>query len=498
MGVLYILDEPSIGLHQRDNDKLLATLKRLRDLGNTLIVVEHDEDTMRAADYIVDIGPGAGAHGGEVVAAGTPEEIMADAPTASPAQYLSGRKAHRGARAAAGQRQAADGARRARKQPEEHRRELSPGHVDCVTGVSGCGKSSLVNESSTSAGGDLNRAQPAPASTKHRGHGASGQGHRHRPVAPSGARRAPTRPPTRACSTTSATCSPAPRTRRRAATAPGASPSTSRAAAARPAAATALLKIEMHFLPDIYVPCEVCHGKRYNRETLEVRYKGKNIADVLDMTVGGGAGLLCQPAAHRASSRPCATWAWAISSSASPPPRSPAARRSASSWQRSSPAAQPARPLYPGRADHRPAHRRAQAAEVLQRWSTRATPCSSSSTIWMSSRCRLYHRPGPGGRQTAAARSSPAARRSSTMELYSPLYIYMKRTNGVGHALLIVGYNAERKWFVAVYLSPRGFQGDTVRTYELSFAQNRQRVMRCPYAKDLEAQRSCRCISGIG
>ena len=286
MGVLYILDEPSIGLHQRDNDKLLATLKNLRDLGNSLIVVEHDEDTMRAADYLIDIGPGAGVHGGQVVAAGTPAEVMAN-PDSLTGQYLSGKKkieVPTVRRPGNGKVLKVIGA------SENNLRhidvEFPLGTFTVVTGVSGSGKSSLVNEVlfkrlgaelmrmkvrlgkcdriegieqldkvvniDQSPIGRTPRSNPATytglfndirdlfASTQEAKSRGYGQGRFSFNVR--GGR-------CEACS------------------------------------GDGLLKIEMHFLPDIFVPCEVCKGRRYNRETLEVRYKGKNIADVLDMTV---------------------------------------------------------------------------------------------------------------------------------------------------------------------------------------------------------------------
>ena len=284
MGVLYILDEPSIGLHQRDNDKLLATLCRLRDLGNTLIVVEHDEDTMRAADYLIDIGPGAGAHGGQVVAAGTPEEVMAD-PDSLTGQYLSGKKAHRGAAA----RRPGNGklltVRGARENNLKNIDISVPlGTFTCVTGVSGSGKSSLVNEIIYKRlGAELNRMKTHPG--KHTA--MEGLEYLDKVVgidqSPITARPAPTPPPTPTSSTTSAIFLPPRRRPRPVATGRGVSPSTP-VAGCEACSGDGLLKIEMHFLADVYVPCEVCHGKRYNRETLEVKYKGKSIADVLDMT----------------------------------------------------------------------------------------------------------------------------------------------------------------------------------------------------------------------
>ena len=240
MGVLYILDEPSIGLHQRDNDKLLATLKRLRDLGNTLIVVEHDEDTMRAADYLIDIGPGAGAHGGQVMAAGTPEEVMAN-PNSLTGQYLSGKRSipvPEKRRPGSGEFLTVRGA------AENNLRHIDVsvplGTFTCVTGVSGSGKSSLVNEIIFKRlGADLNRMKARPG----RHDAIEGEEFLDKVVgidqSPIGRTPAPIPPPIRGCSTRSAICSPPPRRPRPGATARDDSPSTPRAAAARPAAATA-------------------------------------------------------------------------------------------------------------------------------------------------------------------------------------------------------------------------------------------------------------------
>ena len=286
MGVLYILDEPSIGLHQRDNDLLLATLKRLRDLGNTLIVVEHDEDTMRAADYIVDIGPGAGVHGGEVVACGTAQDIM-DTPGSITGDYLAGR----------------------RKVPVPEQRRLGNGHqliirgaaennlrhIDvafplgtfiAVTGVSGSGKSSLVNEilyKRLSA--DLNRTKARPG--KH--DGVEGEEFLDKVIAidqsPIG--RTPRSNPatyTGLFNDIRDLFASTPDAKSRG-YGPGRFSFNVRGGRCEACSGDGLIKIEMHFLPDIYVPCEVCKGKRYNRETLEVRYKGKNIHEVLEMTV---------------------------------------------------------------------------------------------------------------------------------------------------------------------------------------------------------------------
>ena len=286
MGVLYILDEPSIGLHQRDNDKLLATLKRLRDLGNTLIVVEHDEDTMRAADYIIDVGPGAGVHGGEIVAAGTPEEIMAN-PRSLTGQYLSGKRRI----AVPAQRRAGSGNKLVvRGAAENNLRgvdvEIPLGTFTCVTGVSGSGKSSLVNEIIyKKLGADLNRMKVRAG--RHRA--IEGEEFLDKVICidqtPIG--RTPRSNPatyTNLFNDIRDLFASTPDAKARGYT-NGRFSFNVRGGRCEACAGDGQLKIEMHFLPDIYVPCEVCHGKRYNRETLEVRYKGKNIADVLDMTV---------------------------------------------------------------------------------------------------------------------------------------------------------------------------------------------------------------------
>ena len=285
MGVLYILDEPSIGLHQRDNDKLLATLRQLRDLGNTVLVVEHDEDTMRAADYIVDIGPGAGVHGGEVVAAGSLQDII-NSPRSITGQYLSGVKkipvpAER--RKGNGKQLVIRGA------AENNLRHIDVsiplGTFTCVTGVSGSGKSSLVNEILyKKLAGALNHARTRPGKFD----SIEGLEHLDKVVgidqSPIG-RTPRSNPATYTglfndirdlfASTADA------RTR---GYGPGRFSFNVKGGRCEACGGDGLVKIEMHFLADVYVPCEVCRGKRYNRETLEVLYKGKNIADVLDMT----------------------------------------------------------------------------------------------------------------------------------------------------------------------------------------------------------------------
>ena len=285
MGVLYILDEPSIGLHQRDNDKLLATLEHLRDLGNTLIVVEHDEDTMRAADFLVDVGPGAGSHGGQIVAAGTLQDIL-DCPQSITGQYLSGARkipVPTERRMGNGKKLVIRGARENNLKNLDV--EIPLGTFTCVTGVSGSGKSTLVNEV-------LNKTLLAKLN------------------------HARTRPGVCTCiegienldKVIDIDQSPIGRTPRSnpatytglfndirdlfASTAeakmrgygPGRFSFNVKGGRCEACCGDGLVKIEMHFLADVYVPCEVCHGSRYNRETLEVQYKGKNIAQVLDMT----------------------------------------------------------------------------------------------------------------------------------------------------------------------------------------------------------------------
>ncbi|WP_297365745.1 excinuclease ABC subunit UvrA [Thauera sp.] len=286
-GVMYVLDEPSIGLHQRDNDRLLATLARLRDLGNTVIVVEHDEDAIRGADYLVDMGPGAGEHGGHIVAHGTPAEVMA-APQSVTADYLSGRRRI----VVPAQRRPPDperqlcirGARGNNLKAVDV--TLPVGLFICVTGVSGSGKSTLINDTLAKAAAQaLNGAATEPA-----GHDAiEGLSHFDKLIdvnqAPIG------RTPRSNPATYTGMLTPirelfagVPEARARG-YGPGRFSFNVRGGRCEACQGDGLVKVEMHFLPDMYVPCDVCHGRRYNRETLEIRYKGRTIDEVLGMTV---------------------------------------------------------------------------------------------------------------------------------------------------------------------------------------------------------------------
>ncbi|MBQ1820601.1 MAG: excinuclease ABC subunit UvrA [Clostridia bacterium] len=286
VGVLYILDEPSIGLHQRDNAKLLETLKNLRDLGNTLIVVEHDEETMRSADFIVDIGPRAGVHGGEIMAAGTPEQVMA-CENSLTGQYLSHKRTipvPETRRTGSGKSLVVRGARA--NNLKNVTVEFPLGKFICVTGVSGSGKSSLVNEVlKKRLLHDLNRAK-----VRAKAHDAiDGIEHLNKIIdidqSPIG--RTPRSNPatyTGLFDLIRALYATTPDAKLRGYTS-GRFSFNVKGGRCEACKGDGIVKIEMHFLPDVYVPCEVCHGRRYNRETLEVRYKGKNIHDVLEMTV---------------------------------------------------------------------------------------------------------------------------------------------------------------------------------------------------------------------
>jgi excinuclease ABC subunit A len=285
VGVCYILDEPSIGLHQRDNGKLLGTLKHLRDLGNTVIVVEHDEETMRAADQIIDIGPGAGSHGGELVAQGTADEIM-KVPESITGQYLSGKKMID----VPSKRRKPTGFLTVRGAQEHNLKNIDVkiplGIFACVTGVSGSGKSSLVNEILyKTLARKLNRAHTI--SGKCAGIDGIGQLDKVIDIDQSPIGRTPRSNPAtytgvfdmiRDLFANTADARARGYTK-------GRFSFNVKGGRCEACSGDGIVKIEMHFLPDVYVPCDVCHGKRYNRETLEVRYKGKNIYDVLDMTV---------------------------------------------------------------------------------------------------------------------------------------------------------------------------------------------------------------------
>ena len=285
VGVAYILDEPSIGLHQRDNDKLLATLKHLRDLGNSLIVVEHDEDTMLAADYIVDIGPGAGEHGGQVVAVGNAQEIMKN-PNSVTGAYLSGKIRI----PVPTERKKPTGYLKVVGAQENNLKNIDVkfplGIMTCVTGVSGSGKSSLVNQILYKRlARDLNRARTIPG--KHKRIEGLEQVDKVINIDQSPIGRTPRSNPatyTGVFDLIRDLFAGTPDAKARGYK-KGRFSFNVKGGRCEACAGDGILKIEMHFLPDVYVPCEVCGGKRYNRETLEVRYKGKNIYDILNMTV---------------------------------------------------------------------------------------------------------------------------------------------------------------------------------------------------------------------
>ncbi len=285
VGVAYILDEPSIGLHQRDNDKLLNTLKHLRDLGNSVIVVEHDEDTMREADYIVDVGPGAGEHGGEIVAVGTAEDIMKNKNSITGA-YLSGRETI----PVPSERAKPTGWIKVLGASQNNLKNIDVmiplGIMTCITGVSGSGKSSLINEILYKhLARDLNRARTIPG--KHKGIKGIEQLDKVIAIDQSPIGRTPRSNPATYTGVFdlirdlfAATADAKAKGYKK-----GRFSFNVKGGRCEACAGDGILKIEMHFLPDVYVPCEVCHGKRYNRETLEVKYKGKSIYDVLNMTV---------------------------------------------------------------------------------------------------------------------------------------------------------------------------------------------------------------------
>ena len=290
VGVMYILDEPSIGLHQRDNDRLLATLTHLRDLGNTVIVVEHDEDAIRAADYVIDIGPGAGVHGGEIVARGTPEEIIAN-PASMTGQYLSGEKeiaVPKTRNKGNGKQLVLSGA--SGNNLQNVTLTLPLGVMTCITGVSGSGKSTLINATLYPvAAAKLNKA----TSLTHAPYkNLKGLDHLDKVIdidqSPIG------RTPRSNPATYTGLFTPirelfaGTQEARSRGYKPGRFSFNVKGGRCEACQGDGVIKVEMHFLPDVYVPCDICKGKRYNRETLEVRYKGKNIHEVLEMTVEEG------------------------------------------------------------------------------------------------------------------------------------------------------------------------------------------------------------------
>lgn len=286
-GVMYVLDEPSIGLHQRDNDRLLATLKRLRDLGNSVIVVEHDEDAIREADFVVDMGPGAGEHGGNVLIADTPENV-AKCEKSVTGQYLGGKKSiavpSERTPVNPGRMLVLKGARG--NNLKNVTLELPLGLITCITGVSGSGKSTLINDTLAKiTARELNRAQEEPAPYDD----IRGLEHLDKVInvdqSPIG------RTPRSNPATYTGLFTPirelfagVPLSRERGYNV-GRFSFNVKGGRCEACQGDGVIKVEMHFLPDVYVPCEVCHGKRYNRETLEIQYKGKNISQVLDMTV---------------------------------------------------------------------------------------------------------------------------------------------------------------------------------------------------------------------
>ncbi|MEZ5062292.1 MAG: excinuclease ABC subunit UvrA [Solirubrobacterales bacterium] len=300
VGVLYILDEPSIGLHQRDNAKLIATLERLRDLGNTVIVVEHDEGTMRAADYLVDLGPGAGEHGGRVVAAGTPDEVIRD-PASLTGEYLSGKRVI----PVPEERRKGRGELVVRGAREHNLKgvdaKIPVGTLTCVTGVSGSGKSTLVNETLyRSVANRLHRARTRPGA--HDRIEGLKQIDKVINIDQSPIGRTPRSNPATYTGVFDHIRQLFAKTKEARARGyqPGRFSFNVKGGRCEVCKGDGQIKIEMHFLPDVYVPCEQCHGRRYNRETLEVRFKGKSIADVLEMPVEEAVDFFAKiPKIHR-------------------------------------------------------------------------------------------------------------------------------------------------------------------------------------------------------
>ena len=308
-GVMYVLDEPSIGLHQRDNERLIETLKHLRDLGNSVIVVEHDEEAIIAADHVVDMGPGAGVHGGEIVAQGTPDEILRN-PASLTGQYLSGRKAIAHAGAAPPARPQAHAAHRgrARQQPEERDRGHSRGPVRAPSPACPARASprSSTTRSTTPSRTTSTARRRSPRSTTT----IEGLDHFDKVInvdqSPIG------RTPRSNPATYTGLFTPirdlfagVPESRARG-YGPGRFSFNVKGGRCEACQGDGVIKVEMHFLPDVYVPCDVCHGKRYNRETLEVHYKGRSIAEVLDMTVESAHEFFASVPVDRAQARDAA------------------------------------------------------------------------------------------------------------------------------------------------------------------------------------------------
>ena len=413
-GVLYVLDEPSIGLHQRDNRRLIETLTRLRDLGNTLIVVEHDEDTIAHADWVVDIGPAAGEHGGQVVHSGPYEELLTN-PESITGAYLSGKHAHRGPGdpPAGGPQAPAHGGRRPRAQPARDRRRLPAGRARPRS--PGCPGRASPRWSTTSwppvLANKLNGARQVPGRhTRINGLEHLDKLVRRRPVADRAHARGPTRPPTPASSTRSARLFAATTEAKVRGYQPGRFSFNVKGGRCEACSGDGTIKIEMNFLPDVYVPCEVCNGARYNRETLEVHYKGKTISEVLDMSIEDATEFfepissihryLQDPGRRRPGLR------------AAGPAGADAVRRRGAAGEagrRTAEALHRAHRLHPRRADHRPALRgHPQAAEGHQRPGRqgqlgdrhRAQPRRHQDL-------GLGHRHGPRRRRRAAERWSP-------------------------------------------------------------------------------------------
>ena len=405
VGVLYVLDEPSIGLHQRDNSKLIGTLERLRDLGNTVLVVEHDEQTMRAADHLVDIGPGAGEHGGRIVAEGTADEVSAVAESLT-GQFLSGARDDPGAGEAPHAGRLPRDPRGAPAQPQVDRRRRAAAALTCVTGVSGSGKSTLVNEILFKAVANrLHRARQRPGA--HTAVLGLDKLDKIIQVDQSPIGRTPRSNPATYTGLFDVIRDLFSKTQEARARGykPGRFSFNVKGGRCEVCRGDGQIKIEMHFLPDVYVPCEQCHGKRYNRETLDIRFKGKHDRRRARHARRGGASSSSSTSRRSAGGwRRSTTSAWATSGSASRRRRSRAARRSASS---SRPSCRRSRPAARSTSStsRRPACTSPTSSgccTCCSGWSTRATRSSSSSTTSTSSRA-------PTGSSTWAPRAGRTA-----------------------------------------------------------------------------------------